>query len=219
MAEHKPEIVEAILDDGHEVGSHGWRHPTITDRPDDRLPLLTGLTDTELAEHLGNSERILQRLGAQPKGFRAIQFACDERVLQCAATLFRYDSSLSDKQSQSWVPDGLHELPLATFTGTRVKLGTPVLFGPAAVFPYPLLGLVSTSDPLVIYGHSFDFVPCSVPLYTSAFKRYWYFNRCGPARLADVRGVIIGLQRRGARFVTGAEWLELRHGLLEARAS
>ncbi len=205
IAENFPEIVEAILKDEHEVGSHGWRHPTIVDPPGERGKFLTELSTDDLEQHLGNSKDLLTRMGANPLGFRAIQFIANRSVFDIVGRHFQYDSSLTDKEDSDVLPDNLVELPLATFRGSNVKVGTPVFFSP--VFPLPMsrLHLGSTSSPLVLYGHAFDFVTCNTTLHTSRFKRFWYYNRLGPERAVNLRAIIEGAQGSGIEFVTGAE--------------
>jgi hypothetical protein len=205
IAEKYPNIVEKILHDGHEVASHGWHHPTIADPPGIKAPFLTELAETVLEDSLCKSIKTLTDIGAKVNGFRAIQFLINEKVLNVVARNFAYDSSFSDQDDYQQLPGTLIEIPVSTFVYTKVKLGTPVFLG--LLFPLPLghIGMVSSSDPLMIYGHSFDLVACEVPLYTSLFKRMWYYNNCGPERKKDIINMIDGLKKRGVIFVTASE--------------
>ena len=205
VAEGNPKLVEDILAAGHEVGSHGWRHPTIADPLERRGRFLTELDSAELEDHLGQSKSTLSKLGANPVGFRAIQFIANRAVFECAGRYFDYDSSLFDGESRHLLPDGLKELPVATFRFTSMKIGTPIMFGPVFPIPRRFLYLATRSDPAVMYGHSFDFTACNTPLFTSAFKRFWYFKRCGPQRKSTLRTMLLGFLESGTEFVTGHE--------------
>lgn len=206
VAERRPDLIERLLRQGHEIGSHGWRHPYISDRPEDRDKYLPELSDDELAEHLGKCVECLRAIGADPVGFRAMQFKTDARVMRHVAGSFQYDSSLTARQIAAWTePLPLPVLPVSTIAGTSVRLGTPILFGPP-VRPFaPLLIRLSDASPLVIYAHSFDLVPRKTPVHTAWWKRWWYFDRCGESAGTVLCDVIETTQKAGGRFLTARE--------------
>jgi len=209
VARDHPGLVEAILRDGHEVGAHGWRHPTIADPPERRGPLLPALSADELDDHLGETKRALGALGARVLGFRAIQFRYDARVLRAVARHHAYDSSGAASRPADAEATPLATLPVATVADTGVRFGTPILFSR----PLSLLGArawrLAKGEPKVLYAHSFDLTRPTTPLYTSRLKRWVYYDRCGPERRRALMTLLEDMQRAGVSFVTGAEALGL----------
>jgi len=210
VAERRPDLIERLLSQGHEIGSHGWRHPYIGAPPEDRNKYLPELSDGELSDHLGKSIALLREIGADPVGFRAMQFKTDVRVMRHVAEHFKYDSSLTRRQIDKWpeaVP--LPVLPVSTLFGTAVRLGTPILFGPPVrVFAGSIARLAS--DPqLVVYGHSSDLVRPSTPLFTARWKRWWYYDRCGKPAIRVLRDVVSAAKRANARFLTARQALRI----------
>lgn len=211
VAENNPEIVKSIINEGHEIGSHGWRHPYISLPVSLRAPYLPEIDCKQLNYELSASHKILEDLGADVHGFRAMAFRTDMRVSETIASHFKYESSYSDYfLSQRPNLSKLIQLPIATLRGTNMPLGTPLLFGlPFKPF-LKYLGTLTNSEPITLYSHSFDFIKCKIPLYTNRWKRTWYYNRCGPKRIEDVRSMIRSLSDRGFVFETGKSYIDKR---------
>ena len=206
VVEHHPAIIEAVLSENHEVACHGWRHPYPTLPYTERPPLLTDVPTPQLEDEFGRAVDLLNKIGVAPKGFRAMWYRIDARVLESVARFFDYDSSLSAKTLAGMtLPDGLRELPVSTFPGTNIKIGTPIMFGPG--FPWSLAASWSAAaqPPLVCYGHSFDFFPFREKLYNSRVKQFWYYHRCGPHQVRRMATFINTLQKKGYTFSTGLE--------------
>ncbi|MEM6385390.1 MAG: polysaccharide deacetylase [Pseudomonadota bacterium] len=80
-----PEIVEAILHDGHEIGHHGWIHED---------PIVTQGTAQE--EAFGKALETHKRMtGSAPRGYRAPVYNITPQVIDLLVKhQFRYDSSM-----------------------------------------------------------------------------------------------------------------------------
>ncbi|MBW1741665.1 MAG: polysaccharide deacetylase family protein [Deltaproteobacteria bacterium] len=205
VAEDDPKIVEAILQKGHEISSHGWRHPGI-DLPMGRGLFLDQLSHTELRRHVKSSKEILQDIGTEPLGFRAPSFRMNEKVLKVVAEYFTYDSSLTKKEADAMeIPVGLQEVAVSTLIWAGFRIGTPIFFGyiPKAVFrammPFQAV------EPLVMYGHSFDFIPYKGKIHTSRLKKRWYYDTCNPNRTSDVGELVSIVLDKGLQFVRAVE--------------
>jgi hypothetical protein len=208
VAEKYPSLVRSILADGHEVGSHAYRHPRVDIPIKFKSPFLDELKRLDLVQHLESSKKVLEECGAKVVGFRAPSFRTNSSVIEEISKLFLYDSSLSGQANKFTVlPNGLFELPVTTFARGYAKAGTPYYFGfiPQTLFEYLLY--VSSNDPLVFYGHSFDFICTSSRIYTSFLKYYWYYKDCGPDRIQDVRRLIMSALKRGIRYITAQEYI------------
>ena len=202
VAEDRPDIVDAIVAAGHEVGSHGWDHPNIGDLPEDRPPFTNQLNDDALAEQLARCREVLTRGGVAPKGFRAPWFRINAQNLTVIARYFQYDSSLTTAMAATMpLPPGLRELPVSCLGNNGPRLGMPFLFGPGALQGTLAWLRFTPKEPLVLYGHSLDLMDLSgIPLRTSRLKRIWYYNRCGPQRGQDIATLIRVLRARGYLF-------------------
>jgi hypothetical protein len=209
VATSHPAIVEAILSQGHEVGSHGWEHPSIADAPAHALPHLTDLSPDALEDEMVKSREVLRRLGAEALGFRAVAFRVNQQVLDAIGRHFHYDSSLPAGRPPAYRLGSLRELPVATVRGTGQPLGTTLLYAPGLGAVSRHAHALAVGDPLVLYAHSFDLVRPTVPLHASRLKRLLYFDRCGPERARTVRDMIAGALGAGWQFVTGAQALGL----------
>ncbi len=88
IAERRPDIVHAILDAGHELGSHGWDHARVTD-----------LTPREFRDSVKRTKSVLEHVGGvRVEGFRAPNFSIvpgREWALEILVEEgYTYDSSL-----------------------------------------------------------------------------------------------------------------------------
>ncbi len=205
IARANPKLVEDLAAAGHEIASHGTEHPYISKRPQQRPPLLPGIGEAELEDQLGTAYQRLSALAGEPRGFRAMCFETDVSVMRVVAKHFKYDSSLTAGQAAKFkLPPGLVELPVSTFLGGGLRVGTPLFLGPGSMLPLSRLSRATRDDPIVIYGHSFDTIRCTQRLYTSRFKRFWYFERCGPDRIDVIRRIVRGLIESGIMLQTAA---------------
>ena len=134
VAEHYPDAVRAIADEGHEIGCHGDEHERVSDLPPDREEAI-----------LIRSVEVLTRLGkTRPVGYRAPAWQLSAvTVALLVKHGFAYSSNMMDRLSPylhdavggrriveipvSWVLD---DAPYFMFTGQRsMQPPGPVLQG------------------------------------------------------------------------------------------
>jgi len=101
-----PETVEAILEEGHEIGHHGWIHED---------PVATkGAAREEAFEKALETHKSMT--GASPRGYRAPVYNVTQQVIDLLVKhRFRYDSSLmaNDIPYEMQTRDGtLYEMPV-----------------------------------------------------------------------------------------------------------
>ncbi|WP_317056433.1 MULTISPECIES: polysaccharide deacetylase family protein [Roseovarius] len=80
-----PDVVEAVLKDGHEIGHHGWIH-------EDPIVTKGGAQKEAFEKALDTHDRIA---GGKPRGYRAPVYNVTQQVIDLLIEHeFRYDSSL-----------------------------------------------------------------------------------------------------------------------------
>ncbi|MDG5788073.1 polysaccharide deacetylase family sporulation protein PdaB [Evansella sp. AB-P1] len=95
-AERHPEIVERILEDGHELGNHGYEHDHYTKWDDEKIK-----------SDIQKSNRIITEVSNEtPKYLRPPNGTFDERVLNIAADL-NYDVIHWSINSEDWKNPGV----------------------------------------------------------------------------------------------------------------
>jgi len=104
--ENYPDVVEAVLKDGHEIGHHGWIHED---------PIATkGAAQEEAFECAMEAHQ--RQCGMAPAGYRAPVYNVTQQVIDLLVKHnFRYDSSLmaDDIPYEMKTPDGsLYEMPV-----------------------------------------------------------------------------------------------------------
>lgn len=86
VAERYPDKVRHILEEGHEVGVHGYTHRSPTD-----------LSREEEQEELAKALAVLRDLGAEPEGYRSPSWDFSENTLSLlAAAGLSYSSNMMD---------------------------------------------------------------------------------------------------------------------------
>jgi polysaccharide deacetylase family protein (PEP-CTERM system associated) len=119
IAERYPQLIRRIVDEGHELASHGYGHQRVTD-----------LSQAEFFDDISRAKGILEDLsGAQVKGYRAPSFSIGASNLWAFESLlragYRYSSSIYPiKHDHYGMPDsprfaypvkeGLLEVPITT---------------------------------------------------------------------------------------------------------
>jgi len=171
IAERYPSMVKRIVDNGHELASHGYGHQRVTD-----------LQSDEFVDDITRSKALLEDIAGQPVlGYRAPSFSIGNGNLWALDLLqkagYRYSSSIYPvKHDHYGMPDaprfafypngknGLLELPIST---VRVmKRNYPAGGGGFfRFFPYPvsrwLLEQVNAKDrqPAIFYFHPWELDP------------------------------------------------------------
>ena len=144
LAERYPEMVKRIVNEGHELASHGYGHQRASDQ-----------TKAEFQEDVGRSKALLENIGGQAVlGYRAPSFSIGTNNLWALDVLleagYKYSSSIypikhdhygmPDAPRFSFYPngkDGLLELPITTvrFMERNFPAGGGGYF---RLFPYQL---------------------------------------------------------------------------------
>jgi polysaccharide deacetylase family protein (PEP-CTERM system associated) len=169
LARHRPHLIKAIAERGHEIASHSQDHT-----------LVHTMSKAELLADLRGSKRMLEDLaGHEVVGYRAPEFSVQRLDSPCFAALceagFRYDSSVFPIPSLRYGIAGaphapfvietdagpLVELPLATTQIARWRF--PIAGGshfrvlPRAFVTWAARRADRTGDSLVFYFHPYEF--------------------------------------------------------------
>jgi polysaccharide deacetylase family protein (PEP-CTERM system associated) len=171
IAERYPLLVKRIVDNGHELASHGYGHLRVTDQKPE-----------EFVDDITRSKALLEDIGGQPVlGYRAPSFSISGGNLWALDLLrnagYRYSSSIypvkHDHYGMPEAPrfafypngkDGLLELPISTLriNQRNYPAGGGGFF---RFFPYPmsrwLLQQVNDKDqkPAIFYFHPWELDP------------------------------------------------------------
>ncbi|MDQ0256045.1 polysaccharide deacetylase family sporulation protein PdaB [Evansella vedderi] len=98
-AERHPEVVERILEDGHELGSHGYQHEHYTKWDEEKIQ-----------KDIQTAHRIIQEVSQEvPKYLRPPNGSFDERVLTVAENL-NYDVIHWSINSEDWQNPGVDQI-------------------------------------------------------------------------------------------------------------
>ncbi|MGR8920788.1 MAG: XrtA system polysaccharide deacetylase [Gammaproteobacteria bacterium] len=188
VAERFPALIRRMVDEGHELGCHGYQHVRITDQQ-----------PAELREDIRRSKGILEDVaGVAVEGYRAASFSIrrsnEWAFAEIEAGGFRYSSSvypvvhdlygIPDAPREPYRPPGtasLVEIPVTTArVGSRnVPAGGGGYF---RLFPYPLSRALirrvngAEQRPANMYFHPWEFDPAQprpegLPL-KSRFRHY-----------------------------------------------
>ncbi len=166
IAEDMPAVVRRIAAEGHEIGSHGFRHLRLYD-----------LSPAAAQESISRSRKALQdATGTAVRGFRAPDFSIDGRTLDLLDVLlaagYQYDSSLYPIGGHDvyglpgalrWphrLSNGLVEFPLSVFkvAGRRI----PALGGgyfrlyPLGLTRHILRSIQRQGRPAMFYIHPYE---------------------------------------------------------------
>lgn len=170
VADRHPELVRAIADGGHEIGTHGYWHRLVYEQ-----------TPTEFAEDLARSLVAIKRAGSNIAilGYRAPAFSITTRSLWALDILreqkLTYDSSIFplSYHDRYGIPDaqrfahqhqnGLWEFPVSTLRFGQKNV--PVAGGgyfriyPLLATRYAIRRLNQEQQAAVVYLHPWEFDP------------------------------------------------------------
>lgn len=188
LAQHRPEIVRAIAEEGHEIASHGFRHQRVTT-----------LNPETFREDLRSSKQMLEDLvGRIVLGYRAPSFSiipgCEWAFDVLIEEGYRYDSSLFPIRRRGYgypsAPRGPHviqrrcgvlaEFPLAT---TRfLNYPIPAAGGgylrqfPIAVIRRAFREASERGEPATFYIHPWEIDPGQPRLSVSPLNRVRHYR-------------------------------------------
>lgn len=178
VAEHFPELVKRIKNEGHEIATHGYAHKPITQQ-----------TPSEFEEDLLKSVRILEKItGEKVIGYRACQFTFMEKTAWAIDVLkengLKYDSSVFPVETNLYgLPDApvfpylisflnikrdnskgnFLEVPLSVYRIPIIHKNIPIAGGfYLRFFPYwfikhAIKKINKMNHPAVIYIHPWEF--------------------------------------------------------------
>ncbi|WP_207905769.1 XrtA system polysaccharide deacetylase [Aestuariirhabdus litorea] len=168
IAREHPTLVQRLISEGHEVGSHGMYHDRVTD-----------LSPDELASDLADSRKLLEDIcGCEVKGYRAPSFSLPLNPLSyevLAQAGYRYSSSIYPiKHDHYGAPEserfsfeggsGVLEIPISTlrFFGKNLPVGGGGFFR-LLPYPYHRYGFSRLNNlegrPGVFYMHPWEIDP------------------------------------------------------------
>lgn len=144
VAERYPQLIRRIVNEGHELASHGYSHVRVTEQ-----------TRSEFADDVLRTKKLLEEVGACPvRGYRAASYSIGEKNLWALQVLqeagHEYSSSIypikHDLYGMPQAPrfqfypngeDGLIEIPVTTLdvAGRRMPCGGGGYF---RLVPYPV---------------------------------------------------------------------------------
>jgi polysaccharide deacetylase family protein (PEP-CTERM system associated) len=184
VAETFPAMVRTLVEDGHEVQSHGYSH-----RP------LSGMNRDELREELQRARATVQDAAGVPvEAFRAQDFSIGSDNLWALEVIadvgFKVDSSIFPmRMSRYGIPGWevaphyvtfssggrLLEVPVAIWTIGRWRF--PVAGGgyfrvlPRALLERAVRGIVGDGRPAIVYCHPYEFNPGELDGYAGEVSR------------------------------------------------
>lgn len=213
VAERRPELVAAILADGHEIGTHGYSHSTVSE-----------LGRGGFERDLGRSLAVLRQAGAEAVcSHRASNFSisadCGWALESLVENGITCDSSIYPVGRRrygigGYAAPGIHRLRLANGTSiveaplsTRSVLGRRVPFGGGGYFRlYPLSltqRLIRERNarglPAIVYLHPWELDPGQPVVRTSSRLRFQH--RVNLHTTSDRLSALLG----SFRFTTLAE--------------
>jgi len=123
VAERHPAMIEAILEDGHEVAHHGYMHENVF-----------GMTEANERAIFEHGSAILERLtGAAPRGWSAPAWGVSAQTLAIMAQMgMVYDASLMEYDTPHLVETGagsLVELPISMVLDDWALFGSSLYWG------------------------------------------------------------------------------------------
>ena len=204
-----PDIVKSILGQGHELASHSFRHSGFLN--DFKEPYLDEIPHDEIDNELHLAKEAFKEYGVTPEGFRAPAFRVDKKILNAIGKFFSYDSSIVNapllgKKYKNWSRKPFFEkellvLPVSNLNVLRIPLGAPYFLGLGAKKTISLVKFFGTTDPIIFYFHSFDFVrKYGQKLACSWFHSKWYYEKCGPHNKDFVEGLLDYFECEGVVF-------------------
>ncbi len=201
FAQHAPDLIEQMINDGHEVASHGISHSSFK------------IVD------LAASKAALENIINKPiYGFRmARMMEVDPREISIAG--YRYDSSLNPtflpgrynnyhKPRTIFRIGDLWQIPASVTPRWRIPLFWLALHNlPVTVYMYLLMRTIQHDGYAVIYFHPWEFSN----LYNKQFGLPSYIRRhSGWPFVARLATVIDKAKKQGCTFSTLSEYVDLK---------
>ncbi|MFA7554741.1 MAG: XrtA system polysaccharide deacetylase [Spongiibacteraceae bacterium] len=169
IAQRYPQLIKRIVEQGHELASHGFMHKRATDQ-----------SQSEFQQDIGSAKKLLEDLtGQSVVGYRAPSFSFNEQnpwvYDALAAEGYQYSSSVYPvKHDHYGIPDaprfkyktdsGVDEIPLSTLPimGKNIPISGGGFF---RLYPYPLTRwavkrfAATEAQPYIFYLHPWEVDP------------------------------------------------------------
>lgn len=198
FARLRPDLVRAILDDGHEVGCHGVDH------------------FNPLASDVHESKKIIEKVvGVKVFGYRQPRmFKIDYAELKRSG--FLYDSSVNpawvpgrynhrDVPRKAFLRDGVYEVPVSVATKIRVPLFWLALhLFPVRIYLSGVFETIKKTGYFATYFHPWEF--SELIRGYGAVPSYIKLNS-GEKMIARLEKVILKLKKRNFDFVGYKEYV------------
>lgn len=184
-----------------EIASHGFFHPYfyVKERKD---IIKEHFSERNVQEYVFKSYAKFKEVDIEPNGIRTVGFRTSPFFLNAAQNYFKYDSS--QVGGKIGFKGNLLEIPISQlFQGVR--------FHPSLLLYLPnkflLRRLRKIDSPIILYFHSFDLIekPRDLKIYTSFWKKNFYYKRTGSHLHNKIREFISSLKEEGYHFTTCME--------------
>lgn len=213
FASRKLEMMEKIVESGHEIASHGLRHYPLKNQ-----------TDVEQVTWIREAGKMIEKtVGSTPIGFRAPTLKIEETTIKALKTLnYSYDSSIlatyipgrynrlrtpytpfvwkGTKRSDSVSLKPLLEIPISVTPILRVPIGWWWFrknFG-QRICQFGFNALWRKNQPVVCIAHPWELV--ELPS-TPSIPFHIRFN-CGEKSIWQLESLITDAKKAGGKFVT-----------------
>lgn len=214
ILQNRPDIVEAIKNSVHEIGSHGFTHRGMADRY--TLPILNKLDATQTRAELRMSRNCFKEKEIQVKGYRAPGFLIKKWQIELVGEYFEYDSSVANSfiKTEKYLNVGSKlscightlEMPVSTLRHIPLQIGTPVFLRFGGELLCWFLRMLPPEDPVIFHFHCFDFVELDKKwLPVSLWKKKYYYCLGNRKSLPFFRRLLLYLKSQECVFKSMSE--------------
>ena len=211
------DAVKAIKEEGHEIASHGFSHPT--NKTINKYRFISHLDSEEVEEEINRSKQMFADRKIDVKGFRAPFFKIRHENLDIIGRHFFYDSSVCNfifsfdrytNIAKTVTKIGtVIELPVSSLNIVKIPLGTPAFFAPGINLLEKAIKVFGTQNPLIFYCHVFDLVDLNIAeLNISRWKKKWYYSKCGPLQTEFFESFLSHLKSNDTTFLRCIDFVE-----------
>jgi len=202
IVENHPDLLEKVLESGHEVGYHGYDHIE-----------LNSLSRDDFRRNLDRFEGMLRGLSVpMPLGFRAPSFSMKSSTLWAVDEIvdrgFRYDSSIypmfkirygTPRAPQSpfllrGLQSSILELPLASMKLGSIKVpvagGAYMRFYPGCLHRKMLNSVHRSGITPVLYFHPWEIDSMNISTSMSVFQRIRQHHNSGSNTIAKLKRIL-----------------------------
>ncbi len=189
----KPHFVEELMNQGHEIASHGYSHRG--SKRGYEIPYLDQLGEKETREEIGRSYNCFKSRGLLVKGYRAPALRIRPEQLKIIGEYFEYDSSWNYRRNGEYkgqYSGYIRELPVSMLKPLPILAGSPYLFLGGFNFWKVFEKISRLTIPIVFYCHSFDVIKKGFLNHPKLnfFKKKIYYQHCGDKGIIFLNGML-----------------------------